>query len=60
MILLADDMSAYLQNPRYSNMEKWNNIKILEMDPSTLWELDKGVNSVGKGERHGCNWLCLK
>ena len=41
MILLAEDMSAYLQNPKHSNMEKWNNIKILKMDPSTLWKVEK-------------------
>lgn len=50
-ILPADDMNLYVQNPGYSNLENWNNIEILKMDPSTLWARDEGVDSVKKGER---------
>ena len=54
--ILADDMGSYLQNPRYSSMENWNNIETFKMDRSTLWELDKGVNSVRKREREREVW----
>ena len=29
---------------------KWSNTEILEIDPSKLWKLEKGVNSVKKGD----------